>query len=109
MKSFQVIRLASLILCLLFHGSLFAGNKEKESFEKRHAACPNSRSGETVNINTAPADHIARLIHGVGLRTAEAVVLFRIESGPFLNIEELLAVKGIGRKLLSRNLCRIKL
>lgn len=55
---------------------------------------------DPVSINSAPASRIADL-PGVGPVLAERVVAYRSEHGPFQSVEELIAVKGIGRKKLA--------
>ena len=62
-----------------------------------------------VNINTADAESIARVLKGVGDNKAEAIVSYRTAHGDFKAIEELTEVKGIGSKLIEINQDRIKL
>ena len=52
-------------------------------------------SGDLVNINTASADVLATL-PGIGPTTAQRIVDYRTENGPFARIEDLLNVAGIG-------------
>lgn len=66
-------------------------------------------SSPAVNINTAGAEEIADLMHGVGLAKANAIVDYRTEHGPFAKIEDLLNVKGIGESTLAKNQQNIKL
>ncbi len=54
-----------------------------------------------VNVNTAtPAE--LELLPGVGAARATAIVAFRKEQGGFKQVEDLLAVKGIGESMLER-------
>lgn len=50
-----------------------------------------------VNLNTATATELTQLPH-IGQKTAERIVLFRKQHGPFRRPEELMGVKGIGEK-----------
>lgn len=64
------------------------------------------RAGETrqtqkVNLNLAEAWLISAL-PGIGPETAQAIVDYRNQHGPFRRIEELLRVKGIGTTTLNR-------
>ncbi|MDR0408304.1 MAG: helix-hairpin-helix domain-containing protein [Campylobacteraceae bacterium] len=52
-----------------------------------------------VDINTADAKAISS-IKGLGEKKAEAIVEYREKNGKFKNVDELLNVKGIGKKLL---------
>ena len=56
-----------------------------------------------ININTANADSLAVNIKGVGKKKAEAIVAYRQSNGPFKAVEEIMKVKGIGKKLLEKN------
>lgn len=58
---------------------------------------------ETVNINTASAEEMAKVIKGVGEKKAEAIVAFRAENGLFADPSEITAVKGIGEKTFEKN------
>ena len=50
-----------------------------------------------ININTAPVAELEALPH-VGRKTAEAIVRFRDENGPFRRSEYLLQIHGISEK-----------
>lgn len=57
--------------------------------------------GLPLDINRATAEEL-ELIRGIGARTAAAIVEYRHTHGPFVTLEELTAVKGIGAKMLER-------
>ncbi len=82
MKSFAVI-LKSLVLALLLS--------------------TNAHALEKVNINTASAAELDRVLVNVGPSKAEAIVEHRQANGPFKSAEELALVKGIGLKTVERN------
>ena len=54
-------------------------------------------STEPININSATAAQIASL-PGIGPKTADLVVQYRVKNGPFKNIEEIMNVRGVGEK-----------
>jgi len=56
-----------------------------------------------VNINTADAPTLSKNIKGVGLKKAQAIIKYREKNGKFKKIEDLMKVKGIGKKLLKKN------
>jgi competence protein ComEA len=64
-------------------------------------------AGERVNINTADAATLDRVLDGVGPSKAEAIVAHRKANGPFKSIDQLAAVKGIGLSTVERNRDRI--
>lgn len=53
-----------------------------------------------VNINNASADELCTL-NGIGVKTAEAIVKYREENGNFKCKDDLMKVKGIGKKKYS--------
>jgi len=57
----------------------------------------------TVNINTADAATLARMLNGVGQARAEEIVRYRETYGAFATIDELAEVKGIGPATVERN------
>jgi competence protein ComEA len=54
-----------------------------------------------VNINTASAEQLEAL-PGIGGVTAERIVSYRTENGPFASVDDLVKVKGIGSKTLDK-------
>jgi competence protein ComEA len=64
-------------------------------------------ASEKVNINTADAGTIDRVLVGVGPAKAEAIVAYRKEHGPFKSADQLAGVKGIGLSLVEKNRDRI--
>ncbi len=59
------------------------------------------RQAQKVNINLAEAWLISAL-PGIGLETAQAIVDYRNQHGPFHRVEDLLRVRGIGKTTLNR-------
>ena len=78
---------ATLLLAVLFAGSAWATEK--------------------VNVNTADAATLARVLDNVGEAKAEAIVAYRKANGPFRSPEQLAQVKGIGLKTVEKNRDRI--
>lgn len=64
-------------------------------------------AGETVNINTADAATIDRVLVNVGPAKAQAIVDHRKANGAFRSPEQLALVKGIGLKTVEKNRDRI--
>jgi len=64
---------------------------------------------ETINVNTATAEEIARVLVGVGVSKAKAIVEYRTANGGFKDVYELEHVKGIGERTVAQNEARIRL
>ena len=62
----------------------------------------NAALAAPVNINQADATEIAMALKGIGMKKAEAIVAYRHQIGAFTSVEQLLEVKGIGEKMVSK-------
>ncbi|MCF7222445.1 ComEA family DNA-binding protein [Marilutibacter chinensis] len=60
-------------------------------------------AGEKVDINTADAATLDRVLLNVGPAKAEAIVEYRKANGPFRSVEQLALVSGIGLKTVEKN------
>jgi competence protein ComEA len=78
---------ASLLLALTLAGNAFATEK--------------------VNINTADAATLERVLVNIGPAKAEAIVEYRRANGPFRSVDQLAEVKGIGLRTVELNRERI--
>jgi len=56
-----------------------------------------------VDVNSADAKTIAKVMKGVGIKKAEAIVAYRDKNGKFKSINDLSKVKGIGKKTVAKN------
>ncbi len=54
-----------------------------------------------IDLNTATVEQLKGL-PGIGEKTAEAIVKHRKEHGNFQSVDELLEIKGIGKKKLGK-------
>ena len=60
-----------------------------------------------INVNTADAATLDRVLLGVGPERAQAIIDYREENGEFSDIADLANVKGIGLATVARNQERI--
>ena len=56
-----------------------------------------------VNVNTATAEELAATLTGVGESKARAIVDYRETHGDFVDLDELMAVRGIGDHVIESN------
>jgi competence protein ComEA len=68
---------------------------ERPAAASRSASKKVLAPGETININEAGLEELARL-PGVGPSTAQKILEHRLSSGPFKSIEDIQKIKGIG-------------
>jgi competence protein ComEA len=81
------------IVLILFASLSIAACSARVEYERPATeSAPNS-----LNINTASIDELERLPH-IGRKTAEAIVEFRNENGPFRRVEHLLLIRGVSEK-----------
>ncbi|GAV25459.1 hypothetical protein ciss_13920 [Carboxydothermus islandicus] len=66
-------------------------------FSQQNAQKGAGSQGAKLNINTASAEELDKL-PGVGPATAAKIIEYREQNGPFVTIEDLKKVKGIGDK-----------
>ena len=83
MKQTSKSIIGALILCFALAGTVLAA--------------------DTININTADAATLAESIQGVGMAKAEAIIRYREKNGPFMSVEQLAEVPGVGERTVEKN------
>jgi len=96
-----ILLLTSFFTALLATGSAIAEADKPEPMQTiAMVAAP-------LNINSATAEQLAEALSGIGTAKAAEIVAYRQQHGSFSSVEELLNIKGIGRKTLERNRARV--
>lgn len=68
-----------------------------------------SQSFAKVNLNQASVKELSTVLTGIGQSKAEAIVAYREKHGGFKDLNDLLKVKGIGKKTLEKNKAKMSL
>lgn len=70
---------------------------------------PQISAPAALNINTANAEQIAAQLSGIGISKAQKIIEYREKYGPFVTLEQLTEVSGIGQSTLDKNRNKISL
>jgi len=70
---------------------------------------PGLAAAGMINLNSADAKSLSNTLDGIGLTKARAIVAYRNQHGNFSSLDQLLRVKGVGKKTLERNKDKITL
>lgn len=62
---------------------------------------------ELLDVNTANAEQLAKVMVGVGKTKAEAIVKDRETNGKFASVDDLDRVKGIGKATIEKNRAKL--
>ncbi|MBK6723357.1 MAG: helix-hairpin-helix domain-containing protein [Acidobacteria bacterium] len=80
-----------LIAILIAAASACSACSERFEYDRVVAIDPSPNS---ININIASADELEKL-PGIGRKTADTIISFRNENGPFRRVEHLMLIRGI--------------
>lgn len=104
-KKFKYAAVAAVIIAVASVGT-YIENHGNDAFVVETHTVSEDRfipSGEAeidgkININAASAEDLDKL-EGIGETLSERIVKFREENGPFVTVESIMLVDGIGEKL----------
>ena len=74
---------------------LFLGCSTRHVYDTDVTTVP--QSVDAVNINIATVEQLDELPH-IGRKTAEKIIQFREDNGPFRRVEHLMQIRGISEK-----------
>lgn len=94
------------LLCLLFSSLIFSTVSFADS--KTDVTIKEEQIVQ-VNINTATAEELSKVLTGIGMSKAKKIIEYREKFGPFVSIEQLKEVSGIGQATLDKNIGKITL
>jgi len=93
----MTLTIMALLTLLIVNPAFAAGEKEGVTQSNETLA-----SMEKININKADTKTLTTL-KGIGKDRAVKIVEYREKNGPFQKIEDLMKVKGIGKKIFEQN------
>lgn len=98
------------LLCLLLSNLIFSNMSYADSVHITSSPVKNEQKQITqVNINTATAEELSKVLTGIGVRKAQKIIEYREKFGPFVSVEQLKEVSGIGQATLDKNAGKITL
>ncbi|WP_415230986.1 ComEA family DNA-binding protein [Psychromonas sp.] len=97
MKNKLTYRLLAIVplLFLPFSHQVLAADKVEESVQMT------TQVVEKININTATGEQLAA-INGIGVKKAQTIIDYRKMNGNFVDMNDLVNVKGIGEATLKK-------
>ena len=103
MSSFRVRFLAALTVAgaILFASAPAASALVASAASAFASAASAAQPPEPIDINTATKEELTELPR-IGEVTAERIVAWREENGPFSSTEELMNIQGIGERVFER-------
>lgn len=99
-KLWQLVGICAVAIMLSGPSTLLATDTAPKAAAVKEAAGA-AGAMETININTASADALAK-IPGVGPQLSEAISSYREANGPFNTLADLTNVEGIDASLLEK-------
>ncbi|MBI5472675.1 MAG: helix-hairpin-helix domain-containing protein [Ignavibacteriae bacterium] len=79
----------------------FHTQRDSQSSAANTRLAPNAQRIPSININTATREQL-ELLPGIGPALADRILVYRKSIGRFRSVDQLLNVKGIGKKSLAR-------
>ena len=93
----MTLTIMALLALLIVNPAFAAGEKEGVTKSNEIVA-----SMEMININQADAKALTTL-KGIGKDRALKIIEYREKNGPFEKVEDIMKVKGIGKKIFEQN------
>lgn len=99
MNKISIFIISIITIFSVFTLPVFAQAVEQPTYEQNLIEKP---IVQKVNINQADAEEFVQL-KGIGEKKAQAIVEYRKLNGTYNSLDDLLKVKGIGKKILLNN------
>lgn len=93
---------AGIILLGIFDSPYFYNKSEDFRLEHIEQTSDVFSDENKIDLNSADAEQLESL-YGIGEARARAIIEYRYQNGGFLNVDELILIKGISEEILNRN------
>lgn len=100
-KVFTIVLAVAFCVSFCMVLSCFAAEEAAKAAPKGVAkvAVDKSTLSGKININSASVEQL-EMLPRIGTKTAQSIIEFRKQNGPFKKVEDLTGVKGIGEKTI---------
>ncbi|QYN43691.1 MULTISPECIES: ComEA family DNA-binding protein [unclassified Gilliamella] len=105
----KLFSLLSILLSTLAFSTMSLADSSTVETTKQESVKQEQKQIIQVNINTATAEELTKILTGIGKSKAIKIVEYREKYGPFVSIEQLKEVSGIGQATLDKNAGKITL
>jgi len=95
---FKTLTYRLLLVASLF---LLSTSTQVLATDKTEEITSSMEISDKISINQATNQELAA-INGIGTKKAQAIIEYREANGDFVNVEELVKVKGIGKSTLQK-------
>lgn len=103
----KLFSLLSILLSTLAFSTMSLADSSTVETTKQDSVKQEQKQIIQVNINTATAEELTKILTGIGKSKAIKIVEYREKYGPFVSIEQLKEVSGIGQATLDKNAGKI--
>ena len=95
----KLSKVFTLLLALTCVCTFWVSPMPFEAGKTAHAASQKTVLSGKININTASMEQL-EMLPRIGTKTAQSIIEYRTQNGPFKMVETLANVKGIGEKTI---------